>query len=417
MVWGDKMDKIDFLYLIKSTEGNKVQLVTKVDTINDEVMYEGKICTVLKRYTFPVDIAEISADMGEFSVNVPFLEKQFDKNLMDKRKSRYVTDHKGNSYRNVQEMCGNYGIKPATFRARMRNGFTLEEALTTAIGKLRKGQVADHLGNTYATIKEMCSFYGVNNSTYLCRIRKGYTVEEALIGKRKELVTPINSSKKKKNIKINDMPFSSKKNSKATSKEKKFLCFDHKGNGYHSQAEMCKAYKISLSTFKRRRAEGLSLQDSLKLPVTKEHSFTFKDHTGAKYENLKEMCTAWNVSVHTYQRRISQGYSRERALTEADDFIYITDHKGNGFLTIQSMCAAYGISTALYTSRIKRGKSIAEALEMPIEDNRVEYNGKTYASMKDLAKEHNISVGTLKSRLKYGWSLEEAVTGVKVKDM
>lgn len=296
------MDKIDFLYLIKSIEDNKVQLVTKVDTINGEVMYEGKIYTVLKRYSFPVDIAEISTDMDEFFINVPFLEKQFDKNHTDKRGSRYVTDHKGNSYRNVQEMCGNYGIKPATFRARMRNGFTLEEALTTAIGKLRKGQVTDHLGNTYATIKEMCSFYGVNNSTYLCRIRKGYTVEEALTGKRKKMITQIGSNKKKKKFEVKDISYSAKKNPKATSKEKKFLCFDHKGNGYHSQAEMCKAYEISLSTFKRRQAEGLSLQKSLELPVTKEHSFTFKDHKGTKYENLKEMCAAWNVSVHTYRK-------------------------------------------------------------------------------------------------------------------
>ena len=251
----------------------------------------------------------------------------------------------------------------------------------------------------------------------MCRIRKGYTVEEALTGKRKKMITQISSNKKKKKFEVKDISYSSKKNSKATSKEKKFLCFDHKSNGYHSQAEMCKAYEISLSTFKRRQAEGLSLQESLELPVTKGHSFTFKDHMGTKYENLKEMCTAWNISVHSYQRRISQGYSRERALTEPDDFISITDHKGNNFPTIQSMCAAYGISTALYTTRIKRGKSISEALETPIEDNSVEYNGKTYASMKDLAKEHNISVGTLKSRLKYGWSLEEAVSGVKVKNM
>ncbi|MBR3602820.1 MAG: hypothetical protein IKL49_10925 [Lachnospiraceae bacterium] len=411
------MDKIDFLYLIKSIEDNKVQLVTRVDIIEGEVRYKGKICTVLKRYIFPVDILEMSADIGKFSVTVPFHEKQFDKKLTDKSRSESVTDHKGNSYRNVKEMCENYGIKPATFRARMRNGFTREEALTTAIGKLRKKQVVDHLGNTYSTIKEMCSAYAVNNSTYLCRIRKGYTVEEALTGKRKKMITQISSNKKKKKFEVKDISYSSKKNSKATSKEKKFLCFDHKSNGYHSQAEMCKAYEISLSTFKRRQAEGLSLQESLELPVTKGHSFTFKDHMGTKYENLKEMCTAWNISVHSYQRRISQGYSRERALTEPDDFISITDHKGNSFPTIQSMCAAYGISTALYTTRIKRGKSISEALETPIEDNSVEYNGKTYASMKDLAKEHNISVGTLKSRLKYGWSLEEAVSGVKVKNM
>ena len=300
-----------------------------------------------------------------------------------------IVDHNGKLFATIKEMCASYGIPVATYRYRSEQGWSMEEALTKpANSSITKKSVIDHMGVQYESDAEMCKAYGIRVATYKYRRKHGWDIEKAL-------TTPLNNG------------------SIASPKEREFLHFDHKGNGYHSKAEMCQAYGISLYTFKKRRADGLSLQDSLELPVVKERSFTFKDHMGTEYENLKEMCVAWNVSVHTYQKRISKGYSLERALTEPDDSVSITDHKGNSYPTIQSMCAAYGISVSLYTSRIKRGKSIMEALETPIEDNSVEYDGKTYASLKDLAHEFNINAGTLRSRLKLGWSLEEAITGVK----
>ena len=122
--------------------------------------------------------------------------------------------------------------------------------------------------------------------------------------------------------------------------------------------------------------------------------------------------TKWQ-SVHTYQKRISLGYSIERALSEPDDSAAVRDHKGNSYPTIQSMCEAYGITASLYNSRIRRGKSLQEALETPLEDQRVEYEGLTYSSLKELAEKKNINAGTLRSRIKMGWSLDEAVTGIK----
>lgn len=300
-----------------------------------------------------------------------------------------VMDHKGNTFPTMKEMCSSYGVSVGTYKYRLKQGWDLEAALTKPSGSgIPPKKVVDHNGTQFDSVTEMCNTYGLRVATYKYRLNHGCDMEQAL-------TTPLNSE------------------SVAPPKEKVYLHFDHKGNGYHSKAEMCKAYGISLYTFKKRQFEGLSLQDTLELPVTREHHFTFKDHTGVEYESLKEMCAAWNVSVHTYQKRISKGYSIERALTEPDDSVAIVDHKGNKYSTIQSMCAAYGVSLSLYTSRIKRGKSIAEALETPIEDNSVEYDGKTFLSLKDLAKEYNINAGTLRSRMKLGWSLEEAVTGIK----
>lgn len=305
------------------------------------------------------------------------------------RTTKGAVDHNGKKYATIKEMCEFYGVSVATYKYRLAQGWTLEAALTDPLnpGATRK-EAVDHKGTKYASVAEMCAAYGLRVATYKYRRDRGWNVEQAL-------TTPLNSG-----------PV-------APPKEKVPLHYDHKGNGYLSKAEMCKAYGISLYLFKKRQAEGMSLQESLELPATKETKFTYKDHMGVEYESLKEMCLAWGVSVHTYQKRISKGFTLEKALTESDDTVAVTDHKGNTYPTIQSMCAAYGISLSLYFSRIKRGKSIAEVLETPIEDNSVEYAGKTYPSLKELAEAFNINAGTLRSRIKLGWTLEEAVTGIK----
>ena len=58
-------------------------------------------------------------------------------------------------------------------------GLFIEEALTTPIRKKQK-EATDHLGNSYKTISEMCHEYGIKSSTYLYRRRMGWNVEEAL---------------------------------------------------------------------------------------------------------------------------------------------------------------------------------------------------------------------------------------------
>lgn len=45
-------------------------------------------------------------------------------------------------------------------------------------------EVTDHLGNRYPTLKDMCLHYGITSYAYCHRIERGWTVEEVLIGKK-----------------------------------------------------------------------------------------------------------------------------------------------------------------------------------------------------------------------------------------
>lgn len=53
--------------------------------------------------------------------------------LEDYAKKNFVTDHKGNVFRNNKEMCLKYGLSPSTVRCRLMQGWSLEKALTTPV--------------------------------------------------------------------------------------------------------------------------------------------------------------------------------------------------------------------------------------------------------------------------------------------
>lgn len=91
-------------------------------------------------------------------------------------------DHLGNTFPSVKAMCAAHPVKNAkTYGNRIRKGWSKEKALMTPIDP-DKHQVTDHLGNTFSTISEMCAAYPVGNiQTYNSRLRKGWSQEEALI--------------------------------------------------------------------------------------------------------------------------------------------------------------------------------------------------------------------------------------------
>ena len=91
--------------------------------------------------------------------------------------SRYVvTDHVGNRFLTIGEMCKYYHITRGVYDGRIKHGWPVKEALTTPIRKI----VTDHWGNKYSSVTEMCQRYGIKLDTYLRRINYGWTQEQAL---------------------------------------------------------------------------------------------------------------------------------------------------------------------------------------------------------------------------------------------
>lgn len=89
-------------------------------------------------------------------------------------------DHLGREYASINEMCRAYNITKTVLRSRLELGWTLKEILENPQKKYPNKAVEDHLGNKFDSINEMLAHYNISHIKYMERLKRGYTLEEAL---------------------------------------------------------------------------------------------------------------------------------------------------------------------------------------------------------------------------------------------
>ena len=103
-----------------------------------------------------------------------------------------LVDVNGVKYKSLTAMCRAWGITVKCFQDRIKRGWSFKEALTIrpelGITVKRHMKVTDHLGNKFPSVNSMCIHWGINFGTYKYRVTNGMSVEEALTKKinRKE---------------------------------------------------------------------------------------------------------------------------------------------------------------------------------------------------------------------------------------
>ena len=151
-----------------------------------------------------------------------------------------TTCPKGVEYRSFSAMCKAYKVNRKVVESRMNMGFTLEEVLAQLknnhIKTRKRGKCEDHLGQVFSSVTEMCAHWSVVDSTYFCRLRKGYSVEDALTLKGKG-----HSRAPKPTV-------------------------DHLGTLFPSETKMCAHWNISVKTYNADLLKGLSLEEILTKP-------------------------------------------------------------------------------------------------------------------------------------------------------
>lgn len=95
--------------------------------------------------------------------------------------STKVKDPNGKIFESVTEMCNYYGIRLDTFSVRIKRGWTLQQALRPVAKRGKNTVPIDHLGNRYKSLKEMCEHYNISISIFRHRtITQKKSLEEAL---------------------------------------------------------------------------------------------------------------------------------------------------------------------------------------------------------------------------------------------
>ena len=194
-------------------------------------------------------------------------------------------DHTGKEYRSERAMLKDYGIGRTNYTTRIKNGWSMEKALTTPSEYDSDTKVKDHLGQEYNTKIEMCKVYGIEYATYFRRKRKGMSTEEAL-------TRPVKKRSKVEN---------------AT---------DHLGKTYSSKRAMAKAYGIPHTTYNKRIENGMCVKDALTTPGGRtQDELKVYDHNGTEFESESQMLKHYKISRSTYNNRVNAKMSLEEILT------------------------------------------------------------------------------------------------------
>lgn len=252
-----------------------------------------------------------------------------------------VQDHLGNWYSSKAKRAEHFHLPQRTIDDRLKNGLTLEEALTRPANRISNAiAVQDHLGNWYDSKTKRAEHYGLTAEIVDQRLKSGRTLEEAL-------TTPAGEFKTTQRVQ------------------------DHLGNWYDSKKERAEHFNLSTTTIDERLENGYSLEKALTTPaggfsITKE----VYDHLGNKYDSKTKRAEQYDVAATTVDKRLEDGLTLEEALTMKSRTSYITkDPDGKEWPSVNAMCRAHGARPNTFRHYIAKGDSVKDALEKAKADN------------------------------------------------
>ena len=301
-----------------------------------------------------------------------------------------VVDHLGNKFKTKEDMYKHWGKEAHVVTNRLKLGWSLKDALERPLVlKINKDTVCDPLGNEFKSLSAMCDYWNIDTSIVKARLKRGWTIAEALWTPRKNTTTNCE------------------------------IAIDHLGNEFRSHAEMCEHWGLQYQTYKNRIANGWSLKDALETPVGlgKRKSFLV-DHKGNKFYTQEDLCKYWNIPITTFKSRIERGWDLKRALETPKMQVtekITTDHLGNRFNSYDEMCKYWNKQKQTVVNRLKNGWTLKEALETPIRTRgyrgkeAIDHLGNHFNSQSEMCSYWNKSLCTVLNRVKSGWSLKDAL--------
>ena len=122
----------------------------------------------------------------------------------------------------------------------------------------------DHKGNSYVSVADMCLAYDIDPTLYFKRIKRGWSLQEALEGK--------------------------------------FFYISEDGTKYKTKKDFCSATGISDTTLRNKTKAGYSLDQIYK----KEEDLKVSGINNDMYQNTEDLCKAHGVNINTFRKRLQK---------------------------------------------------------------------------------------------------------------
>ena len=197
--------------------------------------------------------------------------------------------------------------------------------------------------------------------------------------------------------------------------------YEYDGKTYESISSLARDLGMCYITLEKHLSEGKSIKEILE---ERNNRINITDHLGNRFNTVKSMLKHWGIDATTYHIRRRKGWSLEEALTtptkDMRGLQEYVDFKGNVFPTAASMEEAYGAYKGALAVLLKRGKTTEEASyilskRVPVDTTCYDHLGNKFPTKRKMVEVWGIPIHKYYKRIKLGWSLEEALTGERIK--
>lgn len=185
----------------------------------------------------------------------------------------------------------------------------------------------------------------------------------------------------------------------------------YKGVEYNSYYQLEKELGFRKGVIRERIYRGFTLEQATDIDFKKKYGNTKKieniKYGGVTYSSFKELADGYGVDYSNMLRKMSVGYSLEKALDKKG--LLSIEFNGKVYKTKAELARDYNISPLVLIGRLNRGWTLEESLGGLVRPNTVIYEGKEYPSLRSLCVEKGISESTVMYRLDKGYTLEQSL--------
>ena len=188
------------------------------------------------------------------------------------------------------------------------------------------------------------------------------------------------------------------------------------GKHYPNTQALCRAFGIHHATYLYRLERGMDNYQALTAPLNTRGGLAKVRAGGEAFPSLHAACRHFGISRAAYRRRVAEGWSQERALTEPKrkqgakgKAITV---EGTTYANITVACREIGVDRTVFYRRVRRGATPEEAL---LAGSGAQHGkalcvaGKTFATVAEACTHFGIPRSTYEGRVLWGWTQEEAL--------
>lgn len=288
--------------------------------------------------------------------------------------------YKGKEYGSRKELCQEYGIDEKRVTGRLCSGWTLEEAVETALGeKVTNGIQTEYEGVQYPSLSSMAekldlplsilqhAYYRTKDIGQSVEYARGYASRDmAVWGKEYQSLSQVAMVFGISHYHLVSQVREGVRLQEAVKKALETEPVQFQGKTYEHFGDLCAAYRIQPANVYFRLEYGMDLEEALTRPVKgtgKKNKVTYRGET---YESQIDLCRAYSISVLCVREQL-----RSQPLTFLEEFDVLNQMKerlgmgkeemlnyiphcrirGRNYKTMAGLLREFGITASAFYTR------------------------------------------------------------------